>query len=84
MTSAGTPAGGSRWRGDRTGPAAGRPTGQTAMLTLPAEELGALYLGQASALALWRAGRIAGSEEAARAAEPLFRWHPEPWAPEIW
>ncbi|PFG73789.1 GNAT family N-acetyltransferase [Tepidiforma thermophila] len=61
-----------------------RPTGETAMLTLPAEELGALYLGQASALALWRAGRVEGSEAAARAAELLFRWHPEPWAPEIW
>lgn len=61
-----------------------RPTGQSADLELGAAELGSLLFGQVSALALWRAGRIAGSEAAARAADALFRWRPEPWAPEVW
>ncbi|MCX7618302.1 GNAT family N-acetyltransferase [Tepidiforma sp.] len=61
-----------------------RATGEAADLELGAEELGSLLFGQVSALALWRAGRIAGSEAAARTADALFRWRPEPWAPEVW
>lgn len=61
-----------------------RVTGESADLELGAEELGSLLFGQVSALALWRAGRIGGSEAAARAADALFRWLPEPWAPEVW
>jgi predicted acetyltransferase len=41
-------------------------TDQQADLTLSAETLGSLYLGGVSVLALHRAGRIDGSEEAVR------------------
>ncbi len=68
------------------GPAGGRcrPTGESADLALGAEELGSLLFGQVSALALWRAGRVEGGEGAVRAADAMFRWRPEPWAPEVW
>ncbi len=68
------------------GPEGGRcrASGEAAELTLDAETLGALLPGQASALALWRAGRIEGDAAAVAKAERLFRWFPEPWAPEIW
>ncbi|WP_322819136.1 GNAT family N-acetyltransferase [Tepidiforma sp.] len=61
-----------------------RPTTESAEVTLGAEELGALYFGQASALALWRAGRIEADEGTVRRLGRLFRWTPEPWSPEIW
>lgn len=68
------------------GPDGGRcvPTSAEPDLVLDAETLGALLPGQASALALWRAGRIAGDAAAVAQAERLFRWFPEPWAPEVW
>jgi len=61
-----------------------RPSSESAEITLGAEELGALYFGQTSALSLWRAGRIEADEAAVRRLERLFRWSPEPWSPEIW
>lgn len=61
-----------------------RETTETAAAELDVAALGALYMGQASALTLWRAGLIATDRETVVKMDRLFRWSPEPWAPEEW
>jgi len=50
---------------------------------LDAAELGALYLGGRSAVALARAGRIEGSSAAVALADRMFRTAVAPWCPEV-
>jgi predicted acetyltransferase len=58
-------------------------TDATPDMRLTAVELGSIYLGGMSVLALARAGRIEGSDEALHAADHMFGWHTAPWCPEI-
>lgn len=52
-------------------------------LTMDVSQLGAMYLGGKSALALLDAGLIGGSPDAAVTADAMFRSHYAPWCAEI-
>lgn len=52
-------------------------------VTMGIEILGALYLGGRSAASFHRAGLVTGSEASIRRADSMFRWHVDPWCPEI-
>ncbi|MEW1720930.1 GNAT family N-acetyltransferase [Streptomyces sp. NPDC093109] len=82
---------------DKAGPAAGRfrldasptgascaPTTESADLTLDVRELGALYLGDESALRLAALGTVREERpRAAAVAESLFRTPRRPWCPDV-
>ena len=61
------------------GKATCRPTDASPDVTLGADALGAVYLGDVSPSVLARAGRAEGAPEALRLADALFRWHTAPW-----
>ncbi|WP_455350997.1 GNAT family N-acetyltransferase [Streptomyces sp. SYSU K217416] len=83
----GDPAGlaGGRFRLDASPEGAScAPTTQSADLTLGVGELGALYLGDESAVRLAALGRVAEeSKGAAALADALFRTPRRPWCPDI-
>ncbi len=56
-----------------------RRTDASPDITLGADALGAVYLGDVSPSVLARAGRVEGAPEALRLADALFRWHTAPW-----
>jgi predicted acetyltransferase len=82
---------------DGNGPAAGRyrldaspegasctRTGESAELTLPAAELGALWLGDQSVVRLAALGRVREERAgAAEVADALLRTSRRPWCPDI-
>ena len=55
------------------------PTDASPDVTLGADALGAVYLGDVSPSVLARAGRVEGSPDALHLADALFRWHTAPW-----
>ncbi len=62
-----------------------RRTTRSAGLALPAAELAAAYLGQASLAALARAGRVAElAAGALRRADAMFGWQQAPWTVTDW
>lgn len=61
------------------GRASCRPTDASPDVTIGADALGAVYLGDVSPSVLARAGRVSGTPEALRLADTLFRWHTAPW-----
>jgi predicted acetyltransferase len=73
-----------RWRleGGLDGASCAR-TDDEADLTLPARELGAVYLGGTTFLELAGAGRVAGSAEAVNRATAAFQHSPAPWCPQV-
>jgi predicted acetyltransferase len=65
------------------GIAAVERTRDAAGLSMPVEDLGAVYLGGNRVLTLARAGRIEGDPEAIRRTDAMFLWDRAPWCQEV-
>lgn len=59
------------------------PTTAEPDLSMNIAELGGAYLGWSRMAHLRRAGRVTGTEPAARQADHMLGWDPLPWCPEI-
>jgi predicted acetyltransferase len=59
------------------------PTNEAPDVTMDVSDLGSLYLGRASALPRWRAGRIDGDEMAVRTLDRLLRTAAAPFCSEV-